>query len=153
MNLYDFLKSVHVLAAVIWVGGAFTMQLLGSRAVSSRDPEKMAAFGQNAEWLGARVFMPASLIVLVFGVWAVFEGSWSWGDFWILWGLAGIVFSAVVGATYLGPESAKIGALSAQRGAEDSEVVRRRDRLVLVSRIELVILLSVVLVMVAKPGA
>jgi hypothetical protein len=97
--------------------------------------------------------MPASLIVLVFGVWAVFEGSWSWGDFWILWGLAGIVFSAIVGATFLGPESAKIGALSAQRGAEDSEVVRRRDRLVLVSRIELVILLSVVLVMVAKPGA
>jgi uncharacterized membrane protein len=153
MNLYDFLKSVHVLAAVIWVGGAFTMQLLGTRAVSSRDPQKMAAFGQSAEFMGTRVFMPASLVVLVFGVWAVFEGSWSWGDFWILWGLVGVLFSAIVGASYLGPESARVGALSAQRGADDSEVVRRRDRLVLVSRIELVILLTVVFVMVTKPGA
>jgi uncharacterized membrane protein len=153
MNLYDFLKSVHVLAAVIWVGGAFSMQFLGTRAVSSRDPEKMAAFGQNAEWLGSRVYMPASLVVLASGIWAVFDGSWSWGDFWILWGLAGVAFSAIVGAAYLGPESARIGALSAQRGPDDSEVVRRRDRLVLVSRIELVILLSVVFVMVTKPGA
>jgi uncharacterized membrane protein len=153
MTFYDFLKSVHVLAAVVWVGGSFTMQFLGTQAVSSRDPQRMASFGQSAEWMGTRVFMPASLVVLAFGVWAVFEGSWSWGDVWILWGLAGVAFSAIVGAAYLGPESARIGELSAQRGSDDSEVVRRRDRLILISRIELVILLSVVAVMVIKPGA
>jgi uncharacterized membrane protein len=153
MDLYEALKSIHVLAAVIWVGGAFTLQFLGTRALASRDPQQIASFGQSAEWIGMRVFMPASLVVLVFGIWAVFEGSWSFADFWILWGLLGVAFSAIVGTAYLGPESARVGALADKRGTDDPEVVRRRDRLVLVSRIELAILLTVVFVMVTKPGA
>jgi hypothetical protein len=40
-----------------------------------------------------------------------------------------------------------------ERGPDDAEVQRRLGRLFLVSRVELVLLISVVLVMTLKPGA
>lgn len=153
MDLYETLKSIHVLAAVIWVGGAVTVQVLASMAQRAGDPARMAVFAKDAELVGMRVFMPASLVVLAAGIWAVIEGSWSWGDVWILWGLAGVAFSAIVGSTFLGPESGRIGALIGERGPSDPEVQRRLSRIFLVSRIEMTILLTVVLVMVIKPGA
>jgi hypothetical protein len=57
-----------------------------------------------------------------------------------------------VGAIYLGPESGRIGKLVAERGPEDGEVRTRMDRVLLVSRIELVVLVSVVFAMTTKPG-
>jgi uncharacterized membrane protein len=153
VDLYEALKSIHVLAAVIWVGGAVAVQFFAAKAQAAADPARMATFAKDAEWVGQRVFMPASLVVLAAGIWAVIEGSWSWGDVWILWGLAGAAFSAIVGATFLGPESGRIGALINERGASDPEVQQRISRIFLISRIEMAILLSVVVVMVIKPGA
>jgi uncharacterized membrane protein len=153
VDLYETLKSIHVLAVVIWVGGAFVVQFFAVRAQRADDPARVALFAKDAEWVGQGVFMPASLVVLASGIWAVIEGSWSWGDVWVLWGLGGAAFSAVLGATFLGPESGRIGALIGERGASDPEAQRRISRIYAVSRIELVILFSVVLVMVIKPGA
>jgi hypothetical protein len=36
-----------------------------------------------------RLFIPSGVLTLVFGVRLVFEGPWSFGDLWILVGLAG----------------------------------------------------------------
>lgn len=152
MDMYDWLKSIHVLSAVIWVGGAFTLQFLATRIDAAGDQAQMASFASNAEWFGKRIFMPASIIVLISGIWAVDEGGWSFGDFWVLWGLIGIAFSAIVGAAFLGPESGRIGKIVAERGVDDPEAVARRRRIFVVSRIELVILLTIVFVMVTKPG-
>jgi uncharacterized membrane protein len=153
VDLYEALKSIHVLAVVIWVGGAFAVQFFAVRSQRAEDPTRLALFAKDAEWVGQRVFMPASLIVLASGIWAVFEGPWSFGDVWVLWGLGGAAFSAILGATFLGPESGRIGALINERGASDPEAQRRIGRIYTMSRIELAILFSVVLVMVIKPGA
>jgi uncharacterized membrane protein len=152
VDLYDLLKSIHVLAAVIWVGGGFVLQFFASRVDRAGDQVQMANFGENAEWLGTRIFMPASIIVLLSGIWAVSEGGWSYTDFWTLWGFFGVLASAVIGAAYLGPESGRLAKLIAERGQDDPEVAQRRSRIFLVSRIELLVLLSVVVVMTIKPG-
>jgi uncharacterized membrane protein len=153
VDLYEALKSIHVLAAVIWVGGAVTVQFFAVLAERSSNPARMELLAKDAEWIGQHVFFPVSLIVLASGIWAVIEGSWSFGDLWVLWGLGGAAFSAIVGASFLGPESGRIGLLINERGGADSEVQRRLSRIFLISRIEMTILLSVVLVMVIKPGA
>lgn len=152
VDLYDFLKSIHILAAVIWVGGGFALQFMATRIDQSRDEAQMAAFAANAEWIGMRLFMPASIVVLISGIWAVNEGGWGFTDFWVLWGFFGIIVSVIVGAAFLGPESGRIGKLVAERGMDDPEVVQRRSRIFLISRIELAVLISVVLVMASKPG-
>ena len=74
-------------------------------------------------------------------------------DEWVVWGLIVIGLSIITGAGFLGPESGRIGALMDERGSDDAEVQRRIGRLFVVSRVELVLLISVVLVMALKPGA
>jgi uncharacterized membrane protein len=153
MDLYEFLKTIHVVGAVIWVGGATAFQVLATRLARADDPDRLAAFGHDAEFVGMRVFFPASMVVLAAGIWMVADSGWNFSDLWIVLGLVGIAFSAIVGATFLGPESGRLATLIEERGAADPEVASRRNRIFMVSRIELAVLLLVVVNMVIKPGA
>ena len=154
MDLFEGLKLLHVLAAVVWVGGAAASQMFALRTLSASDPTRMAAFAKDAEWVGMRVFMPASLVVLAMGIWMVLDRpEIAFGDTWIILGLGGILFSALVGSLFLGPESGKIGKLIDAEGADNPEVQRRLKRIFLISRIELAVLLLVVVDMVVRTGS
>jgi uncharacterized membrane protein len=153
MSAYEWLLAVHILAVVVWVGGGFTMQFLTTRVASSNDPVRMAALAGDTEWIGLHVYMPASIVTLIAGISLVINGHWGWDHFWILFGLFGIFFSAIVGATFLGPEAGRIKKLIEEHGPSAPAVRARMDRIFLVSRIELVILLLVVADMALKPGS
>ena len=73
-------------------------------------------------------------------------------EFWTTYGLVIIGVSIVTGAGFLGPESGRIGKLIDSKGDDDDEVPRRMRRLLWVSRAELALLVSAVLVMTLKPG-
>jgi uncharacterized membrane protein len=150
--MYDWLKAIHVLGAIVWVGGAIAMQLLAIRAMASKDTVRQATFSADVEWMGMRIFTPASVVVLLAGIAMVLDAGIGWTDAWILAGLAGIAFTIIVGASFLGPESGRLKALIAERGEGDPEVIRRRDRIFMVSRIDLAVLIFVVLMMVLKPA-
>ena len=152
MTLYEFLVWVHVLMVVVWVGGGIAIQLFAVRATRANDPARLAAFSGDAEWIGLRVFMPASILVLVFGIWAGIEGDWKFGQAWISIGFAAFLFSFFLGMSFLGPESGRIKHLVAERGVADPEVARRTAKIMLLSRIELVVLVVAIWAMVAKPG-
>ena len=153
LDLYAVLKTVHVLAAVTWVGGSLTTNLLGTRIAGANDGPRMAAFSRDAAWVGNVVYLPASIVVLVFGVLAVLEGDWSFGDPWVGIGLAGILVTALTGSLFFGPELKRIAALAESRGPDDAEVVQRTARLLRLGRVDLVVLLLVVVDMVLKPGS
>ena len=150
-TLDDWLVAIHLLCAVIWVGGAFITEMHAIRAQRG-GAVSLAAFAKDSEFVGFRVFLPASLILLATGIWLISRDVFSL-DEWVVWGLIVIGLSVITGAGYLGPESGRIGKLMEERGEDDAEVQRRLSRLFLVSRIELVLLISVVLVMALKPGA
>jgi uncharacterized membrane protein len=145
---------VHVLAAVVWVGGACVVQVYAFLALRTNDPLRVAAFAGDTEFVGTRIFIPSSLILLVSGVFTVHEsaGGWSYSQGWVQFGLAIIVLSIAVGAGYLGPEAGRIAKATARSGVESAEVQERIRRIFLVSRIELVLLLAVIFDMVVKPG-
>jgi hypothetical protein len=151
--VYQWLLAVHILAAVAWVGGAATTQVLAIRLQRSGEDVHLARFAADVEWIGKRIYLPASIVVLLAGIGLVTEGGWGFTPLWILVGLVGIAFSALVGSLFLGPESGRVGKLIAEKGAGDDEVRRRIDRLFLVSRVELVILFLVVADMALKPGS
>ena len=151
-RMYDWLQLVHVLAAMVWVGGAVMVQIVAIRAMASKDPVRQATFSADAEWLGMRVFTPASVIVLLAGIAMVLDAGIGFTPTWILAGLGGIAFTIIIGASFLGPESGRLKALISERGGTDPEVISRRDRIFLVSRIDLAVLIFVVAMMVLSPA-
>jgi uncharacterized membrane protein len=150
-TLDEWLVAIHILCAVIWIGGAFVTQLYVLRA-RTHGPASLAVFAKDTEIVGQRTFLPASLILLLTGIWLVSRDVFTL-DEWVVYGLVVIGVSIVTGAGFLGPESGRVGELLEERGADDAEVQRRMNRLFVVSRFELLLLISVVIVMVTKPGA
>jgi uncharacterized membrane protein len=150
MNATDILKFAHVLAAVIWVGGGFMLQVLLARS-RKLGPETMNHFTSAAEWTSNRIFMPASFAALVFGIATVIAGDYDWGSTWISVGFAGFVVSALIGMAILGPTSKKLKELGPQRGPNDPVVTQLARRIDRAGKVDLVVLLVVVFFMVVKP--
>ena len=152
MNRYEWLLFLHIAAAIVWLGGGVAVQILAIRANRADDPARMTTIAHEAEWIGTRTFLPASLIVFVLGIILTIDGPWDFGQTWIVIALIGFGLSFVTGAAFIGPESGRIGKLLATEGPESPAVRARIQRIFLVSRIELVLLYLIVLDMVVKPG-
>ncbi|MDQ3679083.1 MAG: DUF2269 domain-containing protein [Actinomycetota bacterium] len=150
--MYELLLFVHIVAAVVWVGGSFTMQVLSHLVRRTGDAARRAAFGSELEWIGSKVFTPASGIVLLFGILLVIDGNWSWGEPWVGGGLLIWLVSTVIGAAFFGPELGRIGQLAAVEGPDSPAVNARVQRLLLVSRIDLALLILAIFLMATKPG-
>ena len=149
---YQWYLAVHILAAVVWVGGAFATQVFALRATRTDDGARIASFSQDAEWIGMRIFLPSSLILVIAGFALVGEGNVDW-ELWLVFALAVWILSVIVGATFLGPESGRIAKVIEREGPDSPEATARLKRIFLISRIELVLLILVVLDMVLKPGS
>lgn len=152
MSRYEILLFAHVLAAAIWVGSAVLQEVLAERTRAAGDALRMATFAGEAEAVGTRLIMPVSIVLLLTGIGLVLEGPWGFTELWIVLGLAGYAASAVMGAALLGPESARVRPLIQAKGLEDPEVSRRLDRLKLIARLDIAVLVLVVFVMTVKPG-
>jgi len=150
---YDWFKAAHVLASVVWVGGGTILAVLALRTRRAGDPLQMVHIAKQAEWVGTRIFTPLSLLLLAFGFGMMENGAspWSYGDFWVDFGLGVWGASFLIGAGFLGPESGRLAKVLASRGAEDPEVRRRIDRILLVVRLDEALLLLAVFDMTAKP--
>jgi uncharacterized membrane protein len=151
VSRYELLLFLHIAAATIWLGAALTVQLLIYRAERAADPASMQVTGDGANWLATRLFIPASLSVLVLGVLLVLDGPWGFDELWILLGLAGYAASFLVGILYFKPEGERISEAIAARGPGDPDVRRRLRRITVVSWLELVILFLVLADMALKP--
>ncbi len=149
---YGTWKALHVLAAIIWIGGALMIQIYAFVILRERDPHRMAWFSRATEKIGMRTFLPSSLILVVLGFVLVQQAGWAW-KFWLVFGLVLWAASFVNGAAFIGPESGRIAALIEERGGVDDVVHARIERILLASRVEAVILALVAMDMVLKPGA
>jgi len=150
---YNWLKSFHVLAAVVWVGGNVALQIVATRVNRSGNRTFAYEMTKQFEFIGTRIFTPASLLLLVLGIWMVSIGPWNFGMLWIDLGIAMFLFSFVSGAFYLGPHLKKLKETADRDGLEAPSVDAIIRNIFLVSRIELVLLILIVFDMVLKPGA
>jgi uncharacterized membrane protein len=146
---YTFLLFVHVSLAVIWVGGSLMMQFFGIRASMSGDRARMATLGQDIEWIGQRVFVPASLLAFASGILLVVESDFfGFGDDWIVIGLALYATTFLVGLLFLGPEAGRVGKLQAEGSPAAGP---RTMRLIFLARLDLVLLFAMIYDMTVKP--
>ncbi|HEY1330160.1 MAG TPA: DUF2269 family protein [Actinomycetota bacterium] len=150
-TLYSWLLFLHILMAITWVGGAIALQVLGTRIDRTGDPQRVYDTAVDFEFVGTRVFMPASLILLGLGIWMVIIGPWSFHQFWVAIALGMFAYSFVSGAFYIGPTLGKVKRAWEQEGAASREVPVLVRRIFLASRIELALLILIVADMVLKP--
>lgn len=151
MTWYTFFKSLHVVAAVLWVGGAFVIQAYAFRILRSNDARRTADFAKDTEIVSMRVFMPTTWVLMLAAIGMMLNLDLTWGQNWVVLGLISWTLSFVVGAGFLGPESGRIAKIVESEGPESPAAQARIRRILLVSRLELVILLTVVVNMVVKP--
>ena len=151
ITTYGVYAFVHVLFAIVWIGGGITINVLMTLASHAKDTAVLGALTKHVSWIGNRVFAPASLLLLLFGILAAEKGDWGYNTWWVRLWLAGWVAAFVVSFGFLGPEAARIGRLAAAEGPSPAVAARVR-RLTLVSRLVLVLLVAVVFVMATKPG-
>jgi uncharacterized membrane protein len=151
MTWYTFFKSVHVITAAIWVGGAAMIQAYSFRILGTGDGKRQADFAKDTEVVGMRVFMPASLILFLAAIGMMVNLDWSWSQNWIVLGVIAFGLSFVLGAGFLGPEGGRIAELIEKEGPDSPAVQARIRRILTISRCELVVLLTVIVNMVVKP--
>lgn len=152
-NWYSVFKAVHVLFAVIWVGGGITIMSLAMRAQLSNDTKSVVTIAQQAAFMGEKVFAPAGLVTFLMGIAMMINTSWGWGHFWVVAGLVGYASTFLVGLTVMSPLAKKIEASARENGPEHPSTLALIERIMLIGRFDVAVLMLVVLDMVTKPFA
>jgi hypothetical protein len=153
MTLYELLLFVHVVATIVWIGAGFLSLVLGTSYAARDDEPAMQRFLKDQEWLALRLFVPASLTVLLLGIALVIESeAWSFDQLWIVLGLIGFAATFVTGLFLIKPASERIGAAMESQGGRLTPALRTEIRkLIVKSRVDYVVLTLVVFDMIAKP--
>jgi uncharacterized membrane protein len=149
-DFQEFLLAAHVLGAVIWVGGSWTLlsiglYLRGKSATSRVD---------YSRWSGAiatRLFAPASIVVIIAGPLLASDLDLDFGEAWIQIGFVGWFLSFLIGVFFYNREEKKREAIIDQQGVEADAVRASLDRVITVAAIDTAIVTLVVLDMVIKP--
>jgi uncharacterized membrane protein len=123
-SLYEWLMFLHVLAAMVWVGGLVALLAFGRRTLREGDPGAVARFVGSLRVIGPAFLAPAAGLVLVLGIWMVLDSdAWDFGQTWVWLGLAVLVAAALVGAIFL--SRAGLAAERAVQAADTAEALRQ----------------------------
>lgn len=151
MTWSEFWLFVHVLSAMVWIGGGVAIQFFGILTKRAADPAKSAFFIRNVSWIVMRVFLPAALLVFISGVGLVETGFWDYDETFVTTGIILWAVVALVAFGFLGGAMSKAGARLEADGPSPPLMLTIRN-LVWTSRALLATLLLIVFVMTVKPG-
>lgn len=151
MTSYELWLFLHISAAMVWIGGATVAQVFGVLAQRSGDPAQSAAFGRSMSFIGPKIFMPASIAVLVTGVLLTEDGNWEWSESFIWLGIVLWAAVSLVAFAFLTRAMGRVGARMAAEGPSP-ELGAEVRKLVLLARVLILVLFVIVFVMIVKPG-
>jgi uncharacterized membrane protein len=125
--LYDWLLFAHILAAMVWLGGAVLLSVLAIRVARDGEPGAVGRVVASLRVIGPLVLAPATIAVVGFGVWLMLDTSaWDFGQFWIQLGLALYAVALVIGAAHQSRT-----AIAAERAADLGDYDEARRQLAL----------------------
>jgi len=149
--LYNWILLIHILAAMVWVGGVVVLTALVARALHDPDAEAVGRFARTLRAVGPPVLAPAPVLVLGFGIWLVVESpAWDLGQLWLQLALGLLTAALLIGVAF--QSRAAIGAERAVARGDHQAVVAQLRRWSWGSRTILVLLLVAAWAMVFKPG-
>lgn len=150
--LYRILLFVHVVAVILWVGPGILFQIFTERAAATDDTATLRTVAREGERLGKTLFGPASMIVLVTGVWLTIEGSWGFDRIFVVGGLVGVVASMAIGQVFIAPTVKRLEEGLSSSASLNPEMKSGLIRLRNAGRADALIMAAVVFLMTVKPG-
>lgn len=151
MNWYALLKLIHVLSAVIWVGGITATAAITGRMLQAGDHVTLAKYFQHALPFAQRMIGPAAILVLLTGIPMVILGKIGFGAFWVSYGFFGILVHFVLGGTLIRKRSMALAQLLSASPQDDRVIAEAGARLRQANLIYLLVMVSVIGAMVLKP--
>jgi len=151
VTLYDWLLFLHVLAAMVWVGGGVMLAALATRVLRDPEPGAVARFTGHMRVLGPLVLAPATVAVVALGVWLVVESdAWDFRQFWVQLGIGLFAAAFVIGAVHQSRTAR--GAERATARGDDEEAIRQLRRWSWGYRLIVLLLVVAAWDMTSKPG-
>ncbi len=151
MTLFEILLVVHILAAMIWIGGALVGMLIGMFIAKGDDANAMSKFCTAFASIAGPAFGGSSLVVVGTGIWMVADSAIEFSALWVSLSFAGWLVSMLMGATIVGMSWTKVGKVLREPGATIEGTRPLISRAVRLTWIDLIIRVAVVALMVTRP--
>jgi uncharacterized membrane protein len=155
VSFNEFLEFIHVLAAVVWVGGSIGLMVHAIRVMSvgRGDDASRLDFLRHSDLMG-RVFMASGITVAVAGIWLVIRvDAWGFDEFWISFAFAVVIASALLGMFFFPKQGRRALAIGEEQGTDSAAFKVASRRIGQIATVENLFLIAVVWAMVTKPGA
>jgi uncharacterized membrane protein len=147
--MYDLLVIIHILSAMVWVGGGFVLVAVERHAHKRGGQAGLVRTMTELEWVDDWIFTPAPLLVIATGVTMVIvSDAWAFSQPWIYLALILIVLEFVAG--YRDLERLK---KAREAGVEAPEFAAALKAYMRFAPLAIAMLGAVVVLMVFKPGA
>lgn len=150
MDLYPWLKTLHILFAIVAVGFNISYGIWQARA--AREPEHTGYALRGIKFLDDRVANPSYAGLLVVGIILVLIGPYDFTDFWVAVAIGLYVLMFVVAVALYSPTLKRQIAAYETSGAQSDEFVRLGARGRMVGMILAVLVVAIIVLMVVKPG-
>ncbi len=151
MDLYPWLKALHVLLAIVAVG--FNMSYGIWQARAGRDPQHMGYALRGIKFMDDKVANPAYIGLAIVGVILVLIGPYQLEQLWIAVSIGLYVLLVVVGLALYSPVLKRQIAAYEAGGAQTDEVAALTRRSRMLGAVLGLIVVAIIVLMVVKPGA
>jgi len=148
--VYNLFKFLHIVAAIVWIGGVITAAIINALVAREKDRTALAAVARQSRVHGIVVLGPAAGVTLIAGI-VMIAISGLGAPLWVIWGFAAIIVSMALGATLIRRAGEEVSEMAARVEPGDARLSALQQRLVMLNIINVLLLLSAVWVMVFKP--
>ncbi len=146
----ELLLFVHIAAAAVWIGAGVT-QLVVSPVIARTGGTAAAVWMRQTVRLGRVLFSPASVLVLISGVWLVLrETAFEFEQAFVVIGILAVVLGAFLGMRVYGPTGEVIAQL--HDDGKTAEANAKLSRMFTIASAEVAFLLFTLWAMVNKLG-
>ena len=150
MDLYPWLKTLHILFAIVAVGFNISYGIWQARA--AREPEHMGYALRGIKFLDDRVANPSYGGLLVVGIILVLIGPYDFTTFWVAVAIGLYLVMGTVAFFFYSPTLKRQIAVYEASGAQWPEFAQLGARGRMVGMILAVLVVAIIVLMVVKPG-
>jgi uncharacterized membrane protein len=150
MDWYPWLKTLHILFAIVAVGLNISYGIWQVRA--AREPEHTGYALRGIKFLDDRVANPSYGGLLIVGVLLVLLGPWEFTQFWVYGALVLYAALAVIAFGFYSPTLKRQIAAYEASGAASPEFVALGARSRAIGIVLGIIVVAIIVLMVVKPG-
>lgn len=150
IEIYPWLKVLHVFLAIVAVGTNVTYGIWQARA--TRAPEHLGWTLRGVKILDDRVANPAYIGLAIVGVLLVIVGPWQFEQLWLAVSIGLYIALAVIGFGLYTPTLSQQIRVFETDGAQAPEFAALTARSRILAAVLAVIVAAIVILMVVKPG-